>query len=53
MPIPWGVVGACVLPNVGGWLGGLVTAPAVKSWYKVSVSSYSNYCNKKKKCLLL
>lgn len=36
MPLPnWAIItGACILPNVGGWVGGLITRSNIKSWYE-------------------
>lgn len=33
MPVVWSAVAATVLPNVGGWAGGLITRPNIK-WYE-------------------
>ncbi|XP_067007797.1 translocator protein [Anabrus simplex] len=34
MPVVWSAVGAVVFPNVGGWLGGLITVRNIKPWYE-------------------
>ena len=31
----WPAIGASILPNVGGWAGGIITGHNVKTWYKV------------------
>lgn len=34
MPVYWPVVGATVLPNLGGIAGGYFTRKAIKNWYE-------------------
>ncbi|BES96544.1 translocator [Nesidiocoris tenuis] len=34
MPLPIGAIGASVLPNVGGWVGGLAVMGSYAGWYK-------------------
>ncbi|XP_046994938.1 translocator protein-like [Schistocerca americana] len=33
MPVVWPAVGACVLPNVGGWFGAFFVARNIDTWY--------------------
>ena len=35
MQIEWSAVAACILPNVGGIVGGLITRKNIPIWYKV------------------
>uniref|UniRef100_A0A0A9XKE2 Translocator protein n=1 Tax=Lygus hesperus TaxID=30085 RepID=A0A0A9XKE2_LYGHE len=34
MPLPLGAIGATVLPNVGGWVGGIAVMKSYSGWYK-------------------
>jgi hypothetical protein len=46
--VNWGMIGAMVLPNVGGWAGSLITVPNIPTWYEVSECNVmrwnDNYC---------
>jgi hypothetical protein len=33
--VNYGMIGAMILPNVGGWLGGIITSKNIKPWYEV------------------
>jgi benzodiazapine receptor len=32
--VNYGMIGAMILPNVGGWLGGIITSKNIKPWYE-------------------
>jgi len=32
--VNWGMIGAMILPNIGGWAGAVITAKQVPTWYE-------------------
>ncbi|CAL8090736.1 unnamed protein product [Orchesella dallaii] len=34
MSVNWGMIGAMVLPNIGGWAGAFITKPKIPTWYE-------------------
>ena len=41
--VNYGMIGAMILPNVGGWAGGILTSKNIKPWYEVGFVGIWNF----------